>query len=219
MKMVLVVCDAFKKQIEQVGEIPHDIIYLEQGLHQHPKILTNKLQEAINSVNSYDVILLGYGLCSRSVIGLQAAPHQKMVIPRIDDCIGISMGSRNRYLEEFSAHPGTYYFTQGWVETSDDPMKRYYEIMEKYDEETAEWAIMDILKHYTRAVFISNSDFGEEEARAYVYKFAEFFKLTYVEMNGSFNYLKKLIFGPWDDNFVIVEGGYALQDEMFRDPI
>lgn len=55
MKMVLVVCDAFKKQIEQVGEIPHDIIYLEQGLHQHPKILTNKLQEAINSVNSYEL--------------------------------------------------------------------------------------------------------------------------------------------------------------------
>lgn len=98
-------------------------------------------------------------------------------------------------------------------------MKRYYEIMEKYDEETAEWAIMDILKHYTRAVFISNSDFGEEEARTYVYKFTEFFKLTYVEMNGSFNYLKKLIFGPWDDNFVIVEGGCALQDEMFRDQI
>lgn len=212
---IIIACKVLQKQIEQLGEVPYDVIYLEQGLHRYPNVLTEKLQEAIAASERYNTILLGYGLCSRAVIGLQAAPHQKLIIPRIDDCIGISMGSRKSYYQEFAAHPGTYYFTQGWVEAAEDPMKMYYEILEKYDEETAEWTTQDYLKHYERTVFIRNSESGEEEAKAYARKFADFFKLSYAEMDGSLEYLKKLIFGPWDENFVIIEGGQPLQDEMF----
>lgn len=218
MMTLLIACKVFQKQVEQIGS-PHDVIYLEQGLHKYPKVLAKELQEAIDASKQYKTILLGYGLCSRAVIGLRAASHQKLVIPRIDDCIGISMGSRDCYYEEFSAHPGTYYFTQGWVEAADDPLRRYYEILERYDEETAEYTTRDNLKHYKRTVFIRNADTGEEEAKAYAQKFAEFFHLAYEEMNGSPVYLKKLIFGPWDDNFVIVEGEQPLQDEMFQDII
>lgn len=213
---ILIACKVLKKQIEQIGKVPHDVIYLEQGLHRYPQVLKNELQGVINASKQYDAILLGYGLCSRAVIGLQAALHQKLIIPRIDDCIGISMGSRNCYYKEFPAHPGTYYFTEGWVEAAEDPLKIYYEILEKYDEETAEWTTRDNLKHYERTVFIQNSDSGEDEAKAYAQKFAAFFKLSYEEMNGSLDYLRKLIFGPWDDDFVIAEGGQSLQDEMFQ---
>jgi hypothetical protein len=91
---IIIACKVLQKQIEQLGEVPYDVIYLEQGLHRYPNVLTEKLQEAIAASERYNTILLGYGLCSRAVIGLQAAPHQKLFIPRIDDCIGISMGNK-----------------------------------------------------------------------------------------------------------------------------
>jgi hypothetical protein len=219
MKTLLIACKVLQKQIEQIGNIPCDVVYLEQGLHRYPKILTAKLQEAVDSSAPYQTILLGYGLCSRAVIGLQAAPDQKLIMPRIDDCIGIAMGSRKRYYQEFRDHPGTYYFTRGWVEAAGDPLKIYHEMLEKYDEDTAEWIARENLKHYERTVFIRNSDSGEEEAKAYAKKFAEFFELAYGEMNGSSEYLKKLVYGPWDSNFLLIERGQPLQDEMFLDRI
>lgn len=216
MKGLIIACKVLKAQIEQLGQIPQDAIYLEQGLHRTPRNLTEELQEAINGASQYDTIYLGYGLCSRAVIGLQAAPHQKLIIPRIDDCIGISMGSRNRYYEEFLSHPGTYYFSRGWVEAAEDPLKEYNKTLEKYGEEVAEWTIRESLKHYERTVFIRNFEVGEEEAKVYAQKFAGFFDLLYEEINGSLDYVNKLINGPWDDDFVIIQGGKSLEDEMFQ---
>ncbi|MDR1320217.1 MAG: DUF1638 domain-containing protein [Gracilibacteraceae bacterium] len=212
---ILIACKVLQRQAEALG-MPYESIYLEQGLHKYPQLLTKELQKAVDASGAYGTILLGYGLCSRAVVGLRAASHQKMIIPRIDDCIGICMGGRERYYREFHARPGTYYFTRGWVEVGDDPLRRYYEILEKYDEETADYTTRDNLKHYRETVFIRNDAAGEEEARAYAQKFADFFGLAYSEIDGSAEYLAKLFSGPRDEDFVTVQGGQALTDEMFQ---
>ncbi len=216
-KTLIIACKVFKDQIEQIGNVPHDVLYLEQGLHRTPQNLTEELQELIGSSKQYTTIILGYGLCSRAVIGLHGAPHQTIVIPRIDDCIGICMGSRSLYLEEFMAHPGTYYFTRGWHEAAEDPLRRYHETVEKYGEEIAEWTVRDNLKHYERTVFIRNDEDGDKEAKDHAQEFARFFNLNYEEVNGSLEYLRQLIYGPWDDNFVVVQDGQDFIDEMFQD--
>ena len=60
--------------------------------------------------------------CARSgVIGL-VATHCRLVIPRVDDCIAIFLGSREEYGRQVASEPGTYYLTKGWIEAKDDPL-------------------------------------------------------------------------------------------------
>ena len=62
---------------------------LDFGLHMEPDKLRAALQDAINQTDpKIDTILLGYGLCSRAVTGLKS-DKCTLVIPKIDDCIGI----------------------------------------------------------------------------------------------------------------------------------
>lgn len=211
---LVIACKVLKDQLETLGDLPYEAIYLEQGLHRTPKLLTEEIQRVIDKNPQFDLIILGYGLCSRAVIGLRAQPHQTMIIPRIDDCIGLSLGERAKYFEQFKLYPGTYYFTKGWTEVGEDPLKEYERTVEKYDEETAEWTIRSLLANYVRTVYIKTSDLDDKVAVDYIKEFAQFFNLRYEEMTGSLDYLRKLIFGPWDKDFIVVKGE-ALNDEMF----
>lgn len=216
MKTAVIACNVLRDQIESMGEFPHKFIYLEQGLHRTPKTLHEQLQETIDSLAEFEVLLLGYGLCSRSVIGLKGKPYQTIIIPRIDDCIGISMGKRARFYEIFSQHPGTYYFTRGWVEAAEDTLKEYHKTVAKYGEEIAEWTSKECLKHYERTVFIQTSEEVHQPSREYAQEFARFFNLSYEEMMGSDDFIRKLLQGPWDEDFVLVRAGNVVQDEMFN---
>ncbi|WP_407314092.1 DUF1638 domain-containing protein [Desulfosporosinus sp. SB140] len=214
-KTLVIACDVLKNQLESLGPNPYTFVYLEQGLHRTPGKLKEELQKVIDSSSENDLILLGYGLCSRAVIGLRAQAHQMMIIPRIDDCIGLSMGTRDMYYDEFNQNPGSYYFTKGWVEAAEDPLKEYRRIAAKHGVEIAEWTSRECMKHYRRAVFIKTQAEAHEPSRLYVKEFAQFFNLDYEEMLGSPIYLKKLLFGPWDEDFVIIPAGQAVDDAMF----
>jgi len=213
--ILLIGCGVLRHQIEAIGSTTHHFLYIEQGLHRTPDKLRQELQKAIDNSRNYSTLLLGYGLCSRAAAGLQAAPHQRLVIPRVDDCIALSLGSRERYHQEFKERPGTYYFTKGWIEAAEDPLKEYYKSIAKFGEELALWAARECLRHYGRAVLITT---GEQElvaSREYVRNFAQFFNLLYEEMEGSLDYLHKLLFGSWDDDFVVVEAGAPVNEEIF----
>lgn len=214
-KTLVIACDVLRDQLESLGPTPYAFVYLEQGLHRTPINLKDELQKAIDAASEYELILLGYGQCSRAVIGLRAQAHQTMIIPKIDDCIGLSMGARAQYYEVFNQNPGSYYFTKGWVEAAEDPLKEYHKIAAKHGAEIAEWTSRECLKHYQRTVFIKTKEEGHEPSRLYAQEFAQFFNLAYEEMTGSPVYLKKLLIGPWDEDFVIIIDGQAVDDEMF----
>jgi hypothetical protein len=53
-----------------------------------------------------------------AVIGLRANGCT-LVVPRVDDCISIFLGSHGAYKQQAGAEPGTYYLTKGWIEVGD----------------------------------------------------------------------------------------------------
>src|ERR1043166_6848724 len=140
---------------EMLPFLPEDVIAetLDFGLHLRPKELKKSLQEKIDIASQdTDVLLLGYGLCSMAVVGLHATTAH-LVIPRVDDCIAIFLGSRNAYREQAQKAPGTYYLTKGWIEVGDTPFTEYQRLIQKYGEAKAKWMIQLMLKNYTRLGF------------------------------------------------------------------
>jgi len=148
-------CEALARQAYAIAaNSPHTITVklFEQGLHNTPKLLREALQEAVDAIppDECDAILLLYGICGTSTLGLTAR-HTPLVIPRAHDCITLYLGSRERYRAEFDAHPGTYWYSLDYMERNRDRNNAglgaanlgamdevYAEYVEKYGQDNAD---------------------------------------------------------------------------------
>jgi hypothetical protein len=183
---------------------------LEFGLHNEPDKLRKSLQDAIDAAGpEIKTILLGYGLCSRAVAGLKSETAT-LVIPKLDDCIGIFLGSAADYKEQHKKEPGTLYYTKGWVEAGENMPEQFKEIAKKYGEEKARIYAKTLLKNYTRMVFINTGNYEIEKYREQTRGRAKELNLKYEEIKGSNRIIEKLLAGEWDGDFVVAGPGKAL---------
>ncbi len=203
---------------EMLPLLPPEISYeiLDFGLHLNPGNLRDTLQNTIDAASATaDTILLGYGLCSMAVVGLKATDCT-LVTPRVDDCIAIFLGSRAAYQEQSSREPGTYYLTKGWIEVSDTPFEEYKRLVERYGQPRAERMIKLMLKHYTRLAYIDTGQHDQARYRDYARRTAEQFGLRFEEIDGSDSLVRKLLLGPWDDDFVVTPPGQTISYADFK---
>ena len=137
-----------------------DMEFLSQGFHDNPAVGIEHIQQHIDAVEEdrFDGILIGYGLCNTMLNGLQAG-HTPLIVPRAHDCITLFLGSKERYSEYFLAHPGSYYYTTGWLEHrqrgGERPARQqgaglgeqrtYEEMVEEYGEDNARY-LMDMME-------------------------------------------------------------------------
>ncbi len=205
---------------EMLGWLPADVEHevLDFGLHLRPEKLREALQARIDDQSDgADVLLLGYGLCSMAVVGLQARKAH-LVIPRTDDCIAIFLGSCAAYKEQSKKEPGTYYLTKGWIEVGDTPFEEHKKMVEKYGEAKARRLTQILLKNYRRLAFINTGQYEIERFREYAQKTAESFDLRFEEIEGSPALVQKMVNGPWDDEFLVVEPGQMVTYTDFITP-
>jgi 8-oxo-dGTP pyrophosphatase MutT (NUDIX family) len=183
---------------------------LEFGLHLRPERLREALQRAVDeSAGSADTILLGYGLCSNAVVGLRSDACT-LVVPKVDDCIALFLGSRAAYRREARREPGTYYLTKGWIEAGGTPFSEHRALVERYGEARARRMSRLALRNYTRLVFIETGTRPAEQYRAWARRAGEEFGLRCEEIRGDAALLKKMIYGPWDDEIIVVRPGRAI---------
>jgi len=188
---------------------------LDFGLHVNPESLKRALQDAIDaSAPQTDTIVLGYGLCSQAVVGLRANGCT-LVVPRVDDCIAIFLGSGAAYRQQHHVEPGTYYLTKGWIEAGDGPFAEHDRLVVRYGQEKAAWVTQQMLKNYTRLVLINTGQYELEHYRAYARRTAARFGLRYEEIPGSTTLIRNMVYGPWDDEFVVVPPGQTIRYEDF----
>lgn len=194
-------------------DVPHEI--LDFGLHLIPEKLKQALQTKIDQASpGCEVLLLGYGLCSMAVVGLQARTAH-IVIPRTDDCIAIFLGSCDAYKVQSKKEPGTYYLTKGWLKAGDTPFTEHKQLVEKYGEARAQRMTRLMLKNYRRLAFINTGQYEIESYREQARKTAAEFDLNFEELDGSPALVKKMVFGPWDDEFIVLEPGQTMRYEDF----
>lgn len=218
--VVLVACRVMEPELEGLrNDRSHvEVLYLEQSLHRTPQKMAGRVQDLIDQVSDRaNRIVLGYGLCSNGILGVQAR-KQDLLIPRCHDCISFFLGSPEAYRKDFDAHPGTYYLTPGWIAERKDPLGIIEDdYVQRVGREMAVWAMKEELKHYTRIALINTGvgDIGPLRARAK--ENAEFFNMTYEEIDGAnLEYFVKLMDGPYaDGEFLRLKPGDVVTQEMF----
>ncbi len=203
---------------EMLPIMPARLAYevLDFGLHLVPGNLKKSLQQAIDAACSdFDTLLLGYGLCSMAVVGLQAR-NCTVVIPRMDDCIALFLGSRQAYNVQSKKEPGTYYLTKGWIEVGDTPFDDYERLVNQYGKERADRIMKTMLKHYTRLAYIDTGHSDNQPYIEHAQKTADRFNLRFEKIPGSSALIEKMLFGPWDQDFVVAQPGQTIQYLDFK---
>ena len=229
MRLKVISCRVFSRPIMALAAVsPHqiDLDFIGRFLHQNPDHLGGFLQKKINSAlsRSFDAVILGYGLCGNATAGLEAGDIP-LVIPLVHDCVAMFLGSHARYMEEFEKEPGTFWYIPEYLETRDSgcssqwnpghPLdfsaeKRCTESENKYSEDNVEYIREEMSawkKRYNRAVLLetgaeTRAGLEEEVTRESVRNHWEF-----VRMKGSFRLFEKLVNGPWDEEFLVLQPG------------
>lgn len=185
------------------------------GLHIRPDKLRATLQAAIDEVSGqFETIILGYGLCSQAVVGI-TANGCRLVVPRVDDCIAIFLGSKAAYKEQSQKEPGTYYLTKGWIEVGDTPFLEHERTVQRLGREKADYIYQVMMGNYKRLALINTGQYELEKFREYTKNTASKFNLYYDEISGSDTLVRKMLYGPWDEEFVVLEPGGTFRLEQF----
>ncbi|MFQ5577699.1 MAG: DUF1638 domain-containing protein [Anaerolineae bacterium] len=224
--VVIIACQVFQTMIERLlpENLAQQVTFLDYGLHRLPHKLTWSLQDIIDGIAQPSLIVLGYGLCGNGLDGLNAGPHT-LLIPRADDCITLLLGSRQAYIKEFEAAPGTYYLSKGWLESGSNPLNEYRKYVEKYGPEDAAWIMDQQYQHYERLVLVTHSQSDMDVYRAQAQEVADYcaqWGMRYQEILGSDDYVRQLIEVAADlsragDEFVVIPpGGQVRQDQFIR---
>jgi hypothetical protein len=202
--------------------LARDVKYMDYGLHRVPGKMTPALQEVLDSIDEPSLVVLGYGLCGNGLKGLKAGKHV-LLVPRVDDCIALLLGSRRAYIREFEAVPGTYYLSKGWLESGSHPLKEYEEYAPKYGEREAMWIMDQQYQHYERLVLVAHSQADLDAYRPQaqvVARFCERWGMRYEEILGSDEYVRRLVdvaahLDRANGDFLVIPPGGEIRQEQF----
>ena len=233
MRLKLISCEIFYREMcYAVSQSPNliDIEFLPKGLHDIGSAgMLQRVQEVLEKVDEsrYDAIIFGYGLCNNGLAGLRARTLP-VVLPRAHDCITLFLGGKERYLDYFNSHLGTYFKTSGWIERGTSSSgelnqlsiqrqigmdKSYDELVEKYGEENAQFLYETLYgyKNYSQFTYIEMGiepgDMFEQLTRnEAAEKGWEFEKVK-----GDMSMIQRLVNGVWDNKeFLVLPPGQRM---------
>lgn len=217
MSTVVLACQTIKDElnlaVSKTG-VDYPIHWIESGLHNFPHTLRDRIQEEINSFENVQTILMGFGYCGNSLIGIKSH-RARLVIPRADDCISLLLGSYE-IRKDISKEMGTYFLTKGWLDYESNLLSEYQRSVKRYGTEKALRIMKIMLKNYGRIMIIDTGAYLFEGFIDKTRDFAEILGLRHETVSGSMRFLNKLLLGPWDGEFIIMEPGQEVTLEHLR---
>lgn len=219
MRTILIACETIKTEILSALELTDtadlDIIWIESGLHNAPKKLGAVLQDKLDGLVEVDYVLMGFGFCGNALLGLKT--HEfKMVIPKVDDCISLLLGSCP-LRKELTENHAAYFITEGWLSNESNLYDDYRYAIEQYGQETADDVYETIFAHYRTLCVIDTGLSDYDTFLGETTEMAQALGLQQMPVPGTIKYLKQLLTGPWSvDHFLTIPAHTSIDAGMLK---
>jgi hypothetical protein len=205
MACTIIACNTLRDEVELVTQelkCAWPILWVDSGLHDNPSKLKMEIQARIDSVEEAGDILLMFGVCGNSVLGL-VSNNSRLIMPLVDDCISLFLGGNDsrKALEKSGA---SYYLTRGYLKNEKNIWKEYLYTLDKYGPEKAKMIYDALLHNYTRLIMIDTGAYDIEEIKAESDLIAKTFGLAFGIVTGKLDILYKAIKQQWDEDFMKV---------------
>lgn len=211
MKTVAIACNTLKDEIMLAADelkVNYPIIWIESGLHQTPEKLNKGIQSQIDRVSNVDNILILFGSCGNSLNGL-CSGEARIIFPRVDDCICLFLGGNNQK-RDWDRKGHAYYVTKGYLVNEANIWTEYTRCLAKYGETKTKRLMGRILNNYEKLRVIETGAFNLDELVIETKEMAAKLELDHEVVKGSLHILNKALRGEWDDDFVILQPGQAV---------
>lgn len=211
MKTAVLACETIRCELVRALEdtsSTYPVYWLDSGLHNTPNVLRSRLSETIAKAESDGVgrLLAAMGFCGNSFTEV-ATGHIELILPRVDDCITLLLGSIQRR-RELSETYAAYFLTHGWMRGERNIWVEYQHMVSKYGEDVARDIAGTMFGNYRTLMLLDSGTEPIEQLVESTEIVAETLHLEQKVAPATRDYLAELLRGPWDDeHFVVVSPG------------
>ncbi len=203
----LLTCNALAHVLPQLAGKRVETRVLDIRLHVQPDRLRTTLLEQIAMMEEPGMdIVLGYGLCGRSLEGVYSS-KSRLIVPRVDDCVGALLGSRHRHRQFQRERPRCYFLEPQWLDTELNIFTEIMKGMDRIPAHRRDEIAKQALQHYDTLAVLCLKDPDPVSTRR-IEIHAGDFGLQVLKLQADTTLLRRLVRGPWSEaEFVIADPG------------
>lgn len=123
----------------------------------------------------------------------------EMIIPKVDDCIFLLLGSDERR-REFSRENACYYLTEGWMRGERNLWVEYKYSVDKYGEETAREIAGMMYSNYRTLALLDTGVTPIEKLEEKTQIIGETLNMERIVVSETLDYIRELLADPWDES-------------------
>ena len=184
---------------------------LHDSNHDVPNRLRSCIQEILDDMKDVDRVLLAFTTCGGAMVGLRAGDFE-LVIPRVDDCLSLLMGSMERRQKVLEGGFGLF-VTRSWLENEHNTIAQLEYIRNKYPAPRANKIIETMYGHFNSLNVIDTGAYDVPSILPQTQQIARQLNLKHRVIQGTLSYLEELLQGPYDPSqFIIIQPRTAVRE-------
>lgn len=161
----------------------------------------------------FPAVLLAYGLCGNGTEGLRTQ-SAVLAMPRFDDCINTLLCCGRRTCRAMEK-AGVYYLTRGWTLDTGALLQSHQKLLERFGEKKTARIMSMMYDGYRKVAVIDDGCYDTAPVQQYARECADLLHVDAETVPGGTDILEKLLTGNWDNDILVKQPGYPVEQEDF----
>lgn len=217
MQAVILGCGSLLSHIEAAQakmQTSFPVVELDRKYHVEPRQMQQEILSKLQQLpEAVDTVLVAMGFCGGSWQGVR--PGRRLVMPRVDDCVTLLLHTDDS--PHFNLKQGRHFYLRDTDRGEHSLEAMQQSLREQHGAEQGEAIFRSWFAAYRDADIVDTGAYDSYAADflAEAQRNADLAGCRLNHVPGSNLLLEKLVSGRWDEQFVVVEPGQAVELAMF----